>query len=133
MAQGKFKDGFVNHDLTCYSDKIDCSFDLNKECWGITYANKFDEIDGGRALNYVDSPIRFMDNAWKSLRKDGILRLIIMTEPNWNDLFFKRAYGIEAIILLANNNYSALKWEIMEHKRFNNITKEYEIKFRKSF
>lgn len=131
-AQGKFRDGFINHDLTVYDPAVDITFDINKECWGNQCGNQYDVIMANRALHYADSPLRFLDNAWKSLSNAGYKNLIleICEEPDWNDIFFKRPYTINAVLDLISGRYSALKWELQRTDILSGIN-HYQITLRK--
>jgi len=112
--------GYTNHDLTAHSDYVDISFDINTECWGVTCANQYDEINANYAILYAVSGIRFIDNCWKSLRKGGQVILKLSKQPRYDDILYIRTYTPEAIKkFIEHKMYSPLTWKSIDIK--NNI------------
>lgn len=97
------KDGYINHDITKHSDKIDIAIDLNLDNWSEaflrSYNELFDEVCAFDVIEHLDDPVQFLNNCWELLKKGGVLKLKACgwQNPNfWVDPTHKKGYDIKS-------------------------------------
>lgn len=120
------KDGWLNHDQTKHSKKVDVAFDLKQLPWPVE-DGQFDEIAAIDVFEHipVESGIAFLDECWRALKQGGMLTLQVPLHGSPNhlgDLTHHRGFALNSFDILdpvmgLRNPYTKCLWTIVEKKQ----------------
>ena len=125
-AGNDIQNGYLNHDIIKHRPEVDVVFDLNEKDWSKFYnAYDFDEIRAWDVIEHLEDPINFMDNCWRLLKSDGILKIKACgwNNPNFYvDITHKRPYDIKSfdyfcvdtLIEKEYSYYTDKKWRYLD-------------------
>lgn len=113
----------TNHDRTLFTSYVDVAHDLSTLPWPWPDAT-FDAIVAHSILEHLDSFYAFFDEAWRILRPDGTIEVIVPRYDHINvaiDPTHKRGYVMESFQFLDPDTkwgakahmYSERKWRLL--------------------
>ena len=132
---------WINHDLTKHREEIEIVFDLDKFPYPLKN-NSMQIIRAYDVLEHLEDVIKFMNECWRILKKDGILDLRVCGWKNqngWVDITHKRLMDIKSMDYFCPgtdlgtqyNFYTDKKWQIIsanEDRKTNPVWKLTPIK-----
>jgi len=135
-AGNDIQKGYINHDISFHREDIDVIFNLNDKIWSedeeyvdkderILQEHFFEEIRAWDVIEHLEDPINFMDNCWRLLKSDGILKIKACgwNNPNFYvDITHKRPYDIKSfdyfcvdtLIEKEYSYYTDKKWRYLD-------------------
>lgn len=125
------REGYLNVDLNAHQGAI-VALDLNKHWWSkylVAHYGFASEILALDLIEHLDDPVRFLDECWACLNKDGILRIKACgwQNPNyWVDITHKRAFDIKSFDYFDPSTELGQRYGYYTDKKWKILTKSYD-------
>ncbi len=126
------KEGYVNVDLTRHRKEVEFAFDLSTDrgVWHDEIRNgEWDEIFASDVIEHLDDTVKFMDDMWELLAKDGVLSLKACGWQNPNyyvDPTHKHAFDIRSFDYFDPDTELGKEYGYYSDKRWNILDKNFD-------